>query len=431
MASNLVRPAGLAPRALIEKVLELPQLVTAVRALPPATLGALVRHVGLEDSAELIALATPEQLVRVLDDDVWNASGPGASEAFDAERFGLWLAVLLESGEAIVAEKLLTLPEELVTLGMSQLLLVLDMDDLGRRMAALDEDENDQLEKALDSCLCEELDQFRLVSRHAPSWDAVLSAILALDRDHHDFVVRLLERLCAASSEQIEDNGSLYDVLTSEEMLGADAAAEREDRRAAEGYVAPAAARSFLSLARSRPVEELLADAASDPVTRAWFRELDRERSAAVQSGADARAARPLVALLRKAGVEVPAPRALPAPKGTRDEPAFQSALRRLAAADPTAHAQRLDELAFLVNVLLADARARGRSLGPLDATEAVVAICSLGLERAGAAERSASFAADRCFRIGLRLLHERGERPAEASFDAARAAALRLALLT
>src|SRR5215813_12198339 len=69
---------------------------------------------GLEDCGELVALATPEQLTRVFDLDLWRAEKPGRDEQFDADRFGVWLEVLMESG-ASLAQKLATMDADLVT----------------------------------------------------------------------------------------------------------------------------------------------------------------------------------------------------------------------------------------------------------------------------------------------------------------------------
>jgi hypothetical protein len=417
MSAPRSRRLALPPRALVSRVLEQPKLIQAVQSLPPATLGSLVRHVGLEDAGELIALASPEQLVRVLDDDVWAAAGSGHDEKFDAERFGLWLEVLREAGEEVAAEKLLTLPEDLVTLGLHELVLVVDLDELGVEMAEIDEADADLIEKALDASLCEEIDQYRVIARNAQSWDAVIGVLLTLDRDHHSFVARLLERLAHASSEVIEDMGGLYEALTSGEMLGEDAAADRESRRAAEGFLASSQAGAFLKLARTRSIAEALKDEGRDPITKAYFRELDRERSVAPLDPGAA----PLLKLLADAGVEVPAAPMLSADKGTRgEEPAFQRAVREL---EPELHAERMDELSFLVNVLLSDARARGRTLRPIDAAEAVTALCNLGLEAAGGEGEVTRVGAERLFRIGLRALEVEIPPKKSAAFRAAEAA--------
>jgi len=62
-------------------------------------------------------LATTEQLAEIFDEDLWMNNRPGEDEAFDADRFGLWLEIMLEMGEDIVAKKLIELDENFVTRG--------------------------------------------------------------------------------------------------------------------------------------------------------------------------------------------------------------------------------------------------------------------------------------------------------------------------
>ena len=65
-----------------------------VPQLPPEVLHRVIQSCGLEDCGELVALATPDQLARVFDLDLWRAGQPGLDEQFDADRFGVWLEVL-------------------------------------------------------------------------------------------------------------------------------------------------------------------------------------------------------------------------------------------------------------------------------------------------------------------------------------------------
>ena len=94
-------------------------MAKAVPRLQPEVLHRVIQTCGLEDSAEFVALATPAQLGRVLDLDVWRLSRPGADEAFDVERFGVWLEVLMQCGATVAAEKLTGLNLELVVAGFS------------------------------------------------------------------------------------------------------------------------------------------------------------------------------------------------------------------------------------------------------------------------------------------------------------------------
>lgn len=118
MSSKLTRPSPLGSRALLTRILDQPNLVAAIQALPAQALGRLIDHVGLEDSGEIVALATTEQLRRIFDNDLWRSERPGKDESFDAGRFALWLEVMLEAGEEFAAGKLAELPEDLVTLAL-------------------------------------------------------------------------------------------------------------------------------------------------------------------------------------------------------------------------------------------------------------------------------------------------------------------------
>src|SRR5262249_54856995 len=137
------------------------------------------------------------------------------------------------------AKRLAALDEDLLTLALHKLLWVIDLDDLLRLI-------DRRAEKALANCLCEELGHFQLISRRPDGWDAVLAALLALDRDDSELVERVLERCARMSSGAIEESGGLYEALTDEQTLEVDAAASRDERRAVLGYVAPDDARAFL-----------------------------------------------------------------------------------------------------------------------------------------------------------------------------------------
>lgn len=368
---------------LLRHVLASPGLVAAVRELSPALLGKLIDVVGLESAGELVALATTEQLERVFDEDLWQAEAAGEDPRFDPARFALWLEVLFEAGEAAVIRRLCELPLDFVILAVESLLLVVDMDEFGAELAA-NEEQLELAEKALEANPYEEWEEFRLIARDARSFDTLFAALVALDRDHHALLRRILERCAAASSEYIADNGGLCEVLTSEEMLESDARAERDDRRAAAGYVAASDAKSFLALARSG------GDTSErDAVTRAYFRELARDVPATrVERPArgrehpkppKARDSDELTRLLREVGVEAAPPQtALVAVSGG---PLLAAALAELEASDPALYAERLEELGFLANVLVAGEPHGQRRYRPIEALETALAVCDDAVE--------------------------------------------------
>jgi hypothetical protein len=388
-------------------VLETPELSAQIQALPAPVLGKLIDRVGLEDAGELVALATTEQLAEIFDADLWHSAHAGQDESFDAGRFLVWLEIMLEAGERFVAERLAELPEELVTLAFQRHLLVVGFDDLQRELASGDDDA-EAAQKAFDSCLSEEIEDFQLIWRGGEGWDNVLTAILALDREHHSLLVDLLERCAHLSREHIDDNGGLYEVLSSADMLEADLQAERETRRSERGYVAPSAAAAFLRLSRSGAAAET-PFTEHDPVTRAYFRDLSRaapKMKPAETAGIGQR--RELSQLLAASGITVSAtPKALLAPPkaeraraGARsrstEEPLLIAALRLLAADAPAQFAERQEELAYLSNALMAGCSVDGRRLRPLDAVEHAIRSVSFGLSLASGSERPTPEAAAR-----------------------------------
>lgn len=406
---------------LLARMLEESSLVARVRELDAPTLCRVVRHVGLEDAGEIIGLATTEQLRDVFDEDLWESDEPGQDEAFDADRFALWLEILLESGEAFVADKLTELPEEVVTLGFQRQVLVIDLDALAVEMADRHRDV-DLVEKALESCLYEEIDAYRIIARRHEHWDAVVAVLLALDAQHHDYLQRLLESCCRASTEYVEENGGLYEVLSAEEMLESDAAAERGDRRAAAGYVAPSDAASFLGLPRVESVDDVLASEQRDPVTRAHLREVDAKPTAPRPSSpaaVDHVSRTRFTRMLQEAGVVQQAPVAL-LPKAA-DDPGevFQRAVASLRPDHGDVYALRTGELAYLTNVLVAGSSFAGRAFRPVEAAQAAIAVCNLGLERQvrdadlDVCQLVREVPADRLFRVGWNLLFRRVSMPA------------------
>lgn len=418
------------PRRLLARVLDTPDLADQVRALPPGALAKLVDQVGLEDAGEIVALATTEQLERLFDEDLWKNERPGEEERFDDERFIVWLEALLEAGDALVATRLSELPEDLVTLAVHKRVLVVSLE---RLMSELGDEEGEAAEKALSNCLSEELDAYQLVARTPDGWDAVLAALLALDREHHDLVARVLERCADMSSRDIDEQGGLYEALTSEQMLESDVAAERDDRRAESGYVEPRAAAAFLRLA-SGPSGPPPAE--HDALTRAYFRDVRRVSASTVRR-APVRGAAPendLSRLLIDAGVVDRAETPLLSPATTSENATralFIDAMRELGQEQPNAFAERSEELAYLANVLVAACTVDGRRVRPIEGVTAAIAICDRGLavvlenraperdsskgETVGllrrATEALATHPADGLFRAGWKELHLASER--------------------
>ena len=354
--------------SLLEQMLDDPQLASQLRALPAPVLRQVILQIGLEDAGELVALSSLEQLREVFDEDLWRSPRPGQDDAFDAARFCTWLEVLLEAGDAFVADRLAELSEDFLIFAFSRLLRALDTAEVAASIT--DDDEAALLDKVLEAEGCQELGDYLVVARIENGWHAVWTTLVALDDRHPELLRAVLNRCWLATREQAEGAGGLYEVLTGEEQLLEDARAEREERRATQGYVSPADARAFLGLARRAPAEP-----ETDPITRAYFRELRPVPAAPGLAGGGTRPSRsaPLRRLLAEAGA-LPSPEDAPPP----GDSLFRSAVAELGRSDARAAQRVVEELAYLANVLVAGDTSRAWQ--PVEAAERVFELCDAGL---------------------------------------------------
>ena len=428
MDDHAGRGAPPGSRRLLARILEEPGLVAAVRALEPRALARLIDHVGLEDSAEIVSLATTDQLVQVFDEDLWAAERPGRGERFDAARFCLWLEVLREAGDAFAADRIAALPVELVMLGLLRQVLVVNLDELAVAFSSRGGDDDEMVQKALEGALSCEFGEYQVIARRHDGWDAIVALLAALDERHRDLFETMMARLCAISSERIEEDGGLHEALGAAESLEEDVAAERDERRARTGFVSPADAAAFLALARATGLDAIARARGEDPVTRAHFREY------APEPHGGARAPRPaasseatldtgrLEAVLVDEGVLDDGRPGRLLKGGTASPTAQESLFHRAAASlledDPEAHERRRVELGYLANVLVAGCSIDGRRFRPVEAVEAAIAACALGLEHRvggaddggpaleGAVRLLARESAVKLFRIGWRTVY-------------------------
>lgn len=369
--------------SVLARLLDTPDLVHAVRALPGRQFASLVREIGIEDAGEIVALATTEQLVAAFDADLFVNERPGERETFDPDRFVTWLEILMEAGDGVVAGRISELSEDFVAHALSSLMLVLDNDALMLRLGEGDDDAL-RANKAIESSLAEEIDGYLLVSRRTGGWNAALALVLALDRDNREFLVPVLDRCAAGASRYVDDLEALAGVLDTAESLAEDVEAEREDRRSRQGYVEPRAAKSFLALAMRPAPGKAPAPLGRDPITHAYFRQLQRPRL--TEERPSATAAKALGWL--EAGGHLPRTTGLlpslqvgEAPSGGAAR--FIEAMRTLNATDPPRFGARLEELAYLTNVVLSGADLDGRRFRQAEAADAVLATVALGAELA------------------------------------------------
>jgi uncharacterized protein DUF6178 len=338
------------PRHLLDRLLDAPDPTLAVQRLEPRILHQLIRTCGLEDCGQIVALATPEQLMQVFDEDLWRSEKAGKEDQFDPDRFGLWLEVLVDAGVEVAAQKLAQLDFDFVTAAISRHIFVLGA---GSMVSGRDVDE-----WGVDA----EIGGYRIIARRSEGWDALTAVLVCLEDDHQEFFQTLMKRCFLLSTDYVEDNGILYDVLAPEEQIMSDVAFDRERRREEQGYVTPAQAVAFLESSRHLGQDRVRQWHHS---TLSYFRE--RGDQAPASAG----------------GWTPPSPdRLLPGQTaGDRPLAALTAQLRFVHEHDEVAYAKRVEELGYLANVLMAGCSFDSRRLSPIEASEAVAAVCNLGLE--------------------------------------------------
>jgi hypothetical protein len=363
------------PLALLQRLLDEPQVVDLIQGLAPEALGKLIRHIGVEDAGGIIALVTTAQLQHLLDEDIWRNTRSGQAENLDSQRLKLWLEIMLESDAKTAVTHLTGLGEDFMVLAFSQSLLVLDANNLE---AWFPEEDAGLVDKALEANLTLEFGPYLLVSKDDAAWDAILSLLTELDENDTQLLERILARCQHLSADFIQDHGGLYQVLTLRQQLEDDLGEQREQRRAARGHLAPQDAAHFLQIISLASLNEIVKAQGPDPITRAYFSAWPAQHPGAASESPAAVDAAPLLPRLQAA----PLPAAhLPAGGGavSPTQPLL-AALAWLAKADPACHARRMQEIAYLANVLLVGQPFNNRRYRPVEAAQAALEICMQGM---------------------------------------------------
>ncbi len=414
---------------LLDRILSTPQLAQAVPQLQPEMLHRVIQHCGLQDCGELLALVTPDQLTRLFDLDLWRRAASGLDEQFDADRFGTWLEVMVDAGVSTAAATFAAMDVDLLAAGLVEHVRVFDYAAVAPFITI---DGDVTAGASFAEGVRAEIGGYVVVAKRVEFWDPITAVLNELGDAHGSAFQRVMRRCCRLSSSRPEID-SLDDRLTANEQAMFDVALDREERGDTQGYVTPAQARAFLQMSRRIDLREAAAPS-RDPVTRAYLRDVDAQATAAPdtdarepqphdESGpiqqAAANAVSSIVALLQDAGVIPRAPRALlDAPQPTTG-PRLARIRAQLAFAhdlDPDAYETRNAELVYLANVIAAGVTIQSRALRTEEASEAVMAVCNLGLENwpdrwLPSEARPEEFLIDhdlvRVFQVGWTVLYE------------------------
>ena len=389
----------------VTRLLNTPDIARVVPRLAPEVLYRVIERCGLEDCVDLVALATPRQLERVLDFDLWRAPVAGADEAFDAGRFGLWLEVLAQSGAAAAADQLAAMDVELVVDGLAAHVAVFD----AAAVAPFTSLDGEQIGgRTFDGAQVCGIGGFVVERRSSSAWDAIVELLTNLQDERPAFFGRVM-RGCVAVSDGAREADGFHVLLNDRDQHRSDLAADRESRRETQGYVAPAQARAFLQAAREPSLDG--AQPPPDAVARACMRAILQEPPAANDdparpdapsapaetSSTESQSVTTVMDVLYEAGV-LARPRALITAGDT------EGARLALVHAFVDAHVSAAEELAFLANAVLAGCAIQGRPFTPQEASDVVIATCNLGLENWPSAWASRDLVT--AFQIGWGLLH-------------------------
>lgn len=235
--------AGL-PNQSLARILSAPDLERVVPRLQPEILHQIVLEHGLADCAEVIAFATPAQLTQVFDLDLWRGE-PGGDEEFDADRFGLWLEVMLSAGAGLAAAKVAEMPAALIIAGLVQHTRVYDP----ASVAPYETTDGVRVEISTDDGVTCVVGGYHVVALSDVSWDAIVELLTALATAHHTAFHRIMRGVLDLSDHAREPDG-LDDLADGREQMMFDLAVDRAQRRDAQGYVTPAEARAFLKVCR-------------------------------------------------------------------------------------------------------------------------------------------------------------------------------------
>lgn len=243
----------------LDLLVNTPDLPKIIENLTPENFTNLVKEVGIEDSGELMVCATKEQIEATIDELMWQYLEQEQFESFSYEKFFTLLEVIFLTGRDSLVEKIQKINYSSVLSSFENELFVFDIDNLSMRMNLQKDGFRDELiDKAMESIYHMEVERFIIFSKSGNYWDVLSSIIAELNENAYPFLSKLLDRLCSITSDYVEDNGGLYEVLLESEQVFDDMASDREERRGSKGYVSGAQAKAFFKSFKDLETEQII-----------------------------------------------------------------------------------------------------------------------------------------------------------------------------
>ncbi|HJU29522.1 MAG TPA: DUF6178 family protein, partial [Candidatus Binataceae bacterium] len=113
---------GLPARQKRDLILSAPEAERLVRSFAPETLFYTLKEIGIADAGDLLSLAVPEQIIWLFDLDCWRKDRP------DLRRMREWIEALAEGGRRQLANGLMGVDLELISLLLRQYIRVHRLD---------------------------------------------------------------------------------------------------------------------------------------------------------------------------------------------------------------------------------------------------------------------------------------------------------------
>jgi hypothetical protein len=114
---------GLPARQKRDLIISAPEAERLVQSFSPETLFYTVKEIGVSDAGDLLSMAVPEQIKALFDLDCWR------KDRADLGRMGEWIEAMAEGGRRLMADALMELDLELVTLLLRKYLKVHRLDE--------------------------------------------------------------------------------------------------------------------------------------------------------------------------------------------------------------------------------------------------------------------------------------------------------------
>ena len=410
---------------LVRALTDSPALPAVIPAMPAAGLKVLVDEIGLHDAGALIEHSTNAQLISLIDAAIWKPARPGMPETFDAQEFLQWLSALLEIGDEFAAQRLQALDEDLLVMAMMHYLRIVDLDK-----QILDASSNEVF--SLWDSLADNKElygPYEVGPRHEEDWEVLQPLLTALHIEARDFLQAILTRCCLPESLlRFRDADS----------AALDAAGDYRDRRESQGFVTSETAGNFLRTAAGTDPATLAQERDYDLDTQDYFKRAVRHAlREAQQSGGSSTRRLTSQATVAERETLGPAPDDNDEVTATAAEidaletliaqvefdalsantlriasagsaetaNSLQLGLERLATGNPETLGQRMNEAAYLANLLMSGTQLGQSGLTHKQAVAAVMATCNLGYEFHPAADLAQMPGLIGLFRIGWHLL--------------------------